>query len=156
MITAWRIVQAHWADNAFDGEGARLYGGRWNREGFPVVYLADSRALAALETLVHAEGSQRTVRYARFAVSFPAQLVTTADLDNLHEALVSPMISPHTQAVGQAWLEAGAYPVLEVRSAIIPEEPNYLLNPRHPKFSAIKIGKSEPFAFDPRLNDKLP
>ena len=151
MISAWRIVRAHRAGNAFDGEGARLFGGRWNPVGFPAVYLADTRALAALETLVHTEAAQRSVRYVRFAVSFPKQLVAIADLDDLAGALASPMVSPRTQAVGQAWLEAGPHPVLEVRSAIIPEEPNYLLNPNHPKFNRVKIGQPEHFAFDPRL-----
>lgn len=151
MITAWRIVQAHWAKSAFEGEGARLYGGRWNRQGQPVVYLADTRALAALETLVHAEGSLRKVRYIRYEVSFPRQLVEAAELAEVGDALSSLMVSPRTQALGSDWLERGSQPVLEVRSAIIPEEPNYLLNPRHPKFGRIKIGKPEGFAFDPRL-----
>ena len=151
VITAWRIVQAQWAGRAFDGEGARLYGGRWNPEGMAVVYLADSRALAALETLVHAEGSLRKVRYARFEVSIPKQLVESVDVSSLSEALSSPILSPKTQAVGRDWLAKARQPVLEVRSAIIPEEPNYLLNPRHPKFDRIKIGKAESFAFDPRL-----
>jgi len=151
MVTAWRIVQAHWAERPFDGEGARLYGGRWNPAGLPVVYLADTRALAALETLVHAEGSLRKVRYARYEVTFPKQLVEVVELSELADALSSLMVSPRTQAVGKEWLERASHPVLEVRSAIIPEEPNYLLNPRHAKFDRIKIGKAETFAFDPRL-----
>jgi RES domain-containing protein len=151
MISAWRIVQSHWAERAFDGEGARLYGGRWNPVGSPVVYLADTRALAALETLVHAEGSLRHVRYVRYEVSFAKQLVEIADLSGMAEVMKGGMVSPRTQAVGAAWLARGSQPVLEVRSAIIPEEPNYLLNPRHPRFDRIKIGKAEPFAFDPRL-----
>ncbi|MGZ0709074.1 RES family NAD+ phosphorylase [Coraliomargarita sp. W4R53] len=151
MITAWRIVQAQWAERAFDGEGARLYGGRWNPAGLPVVYLADTRALAALETLAHAEGSLRKVRYVRYPVTFPKQVVEVADLTGVADALSSLMVSPRTQAVGKAWFERASHPVLEVRSAIIPEEPNYLLNPQHPKFDRIKIGKAEPFGFDPRL-----
>lgn len=152
MITAWRIVQAQWADRAFDGEGARLYGGRWNPLGKPVVYLADTRALAALEMLAHAEGSLRKVRYVRYKVSFSKQLLEVAELSGVVDVLSSLMISPRTQAVGEKWLERASHPVLAVRSAIIPEEPNYLLNPRHPKSDRIKIGKAEPFAFDPRLN----
>ena len=52
-ITAWRIVRARFADSAFDGEGARRYGGRWNSRGTRMVYTAGSQALAALEMLVH-------------------------------------------------------------------------------------------------------
>lgn len=151
MITAWRIVQAQWAERAFDGEGARLYGGRWNPAGLPVIYLADTRALAALETLVHAESSMHQAVYMRFEVSFPKQLVESADMSELGTALTSPMISPATQEFGRDWHTRSAQPVLEVRSAIIPEEPNYILNPKHPKFDRIKIGKAEAFAFDPRL-----
>ena len=36
-----------------DGEGARIYGGRWNHPGHPLVYAAESRSLAILETRVH-------------------------------------------------------------------------------------------------------
>jgi RES domain-containing protein len=151
MITAWRIVQTQWAGRAFDGEGARLYGGRWNGAGHPAVYLADTRALAALETLVHAEGSLRHARYARFEVSFSSQLVEVAELSQAADSLDNLMVSPRTQAIGDRWLSEGQRPVLQICSAIIPEEPNYLLNPRHPKFDQIKIGKAESFAFDPRL-----
>lgn len=151
MITAWRIVQSQWAERAFDGEGARRFGGRWNPEGCAVVYLADTRALAALETRIHAEGSLRKVAYVRFPVSFPKQLIEVADLSDLSDALTGPTVSPRTQALGADWLAGGRQPVLEVRSAIIPEEPNYLLNPRHPKLDQIQIGPAEDFAFDPRL-----
>ena len=52
-ITAWRIVKAKHKKRAFDGEGARIAGGRWNKIGTPMVYTADSLALAALELIVH-------------------------------------------------------------------------------------------------------
>jgi RES domain-containing protein len=53
MISAWRIVQERYSHQAFTGEGARLYGGRWNSPGVPMIYASQSRALAALEMLVH-------------------------------------------------------------------------------------------------------
>jgi RES domain-containing protein len=151
MITAWRIVQTQWAERAFDGEGARLYGGRWNSIGRPAVYLADTRALAALETLVHAEGTLRHARYVRFEVTFSSQLMETVKLSGVGDSLDSLIVSPRTQATGDRWLREGKRPILQIRSAVIPEEPNYLLNPLHPKFDRIKIGKAAPFAFDPRL-----
>ncbi len=53
MLSAWRIVKARHAAAAFDGEGARLNGGRWNSPGVRVVYVSVNKSLAALETLVH-------------------------------------------------------------------------------------------------------
>ena len=45
-ITAWRTTKSDYADTAFSGEGARLYGGRWNPVGVPAVYLSSSRSLS--------------------------------------------------------------------------------------------------------------
>ena len=53
MRGAWRIVKEKHAGTAFDGEGARLYGGRWNSRGTRVVYTSEALSLAALENLVH-------------------------------------------------------------------------------------------------------
>ena len=52
-ITAWRIVKTQHKNTTFDGEGALTVGGRWNKIGIPMIYTADSLALAALETIVH-------------------------------------------------------------------------------------------------------
>ncbi|OYY22581.1 MAG: hypothetical protein B7Y68_08115 [Thiotrichales bacterium 35-46-9] len=37
MLTVWRITTARFVTSAFTGEGARLYGGRWNPKGYPIV-----------------------------------------------------------------------------------------------------------------------
>ncbi|MFO8027664.1 MAG: RES family NAD+ phosphorylase [Opitutales bacterium] len=150
MLETWRIVTRKWAEAAFDGEGARLYGGRWNSPGRAVVYLADSRALAALESLVHHPGIPE-IDYVRFPVRFKSSLVEAVPTTGLEASIRSPVVAPETQAVGDQWLRQGRKPVLEVPSAIIPEEYNYLLNPKHPKFGQIEIGAAEGFAFDPRL-----
>ena len=150
MLTAWRIVTRRWAETAFDGEGARLYGGRWNSPGRAVVYLADSRALAALESLVHHPGIP-DLGYVRFPVRFNSASVERIPMAGLEKFIQSPVIAPETQAVGDDWLKGGRKPILEVPSAIIPEEYNYLLHPAHPKFDQIEIGAAETFAFDPRL-----
>jgi RES domain-containing protein len=52
-ITAWRIFKRRYKASAFTGEGARLFGGRWNSKGIPVVYTSASPSLATLEMLVH-------------------------------------------------------------------------------------------------------
>ena len=55
------------------------------------------------------------------------------------------------KAVGDGWVRAARSAVLALPSVLISGEPNYLLNPAHPDFKKISIGKPEPFAFDPRL-----
>ncbi len=150
MLQAWRIVTRRWAETAFDGEGARLYGGRWNSPGHAVVYLADSRSLAALESLVHHPGIP-DLGYVRFPVRFKSSLVESISTTGLEACIRSLVVAPKTQAVGDQWLRHSRKPILKVPSAIIPEEFNYLLNPAHPKFHQIQIEAAEGFAFDPRL-----
>ena len=52
-VRVWRLCKK--AHAAFDGEGARRAGGRWNRRGTAVVYASQTLSLAALELLVHAD-----------------------------------------------------------------------------------------------------
>jgi RES domain-containing protein len=57
-----------------------------------------------------------------------------------------------TIGIGERFVAEGLSPALAIPSAIVPQEANYLINPLHPRFSAMKIGKSvEPFAFDARI-----
>lgn len=61
---------------------------------------------------------------------------------------------PHTassQALGAAWVQAQPSVALRVPSAVVLGEFNYLLNPAHPDFKRVRIGKPAPFSFDPRL-----
>ena len=66
MIVVWRITKQKHARYAFTGDGARLYGGRWNSPGKLVVYTAESRALALAEILVHLESAAVLSRYVVF------------------------------------------------------------------------------------------
>lgn len=150
MPTVWRITTARFAASAFSGEGARLYGGRWNPKGHAVIYTAESQSLALLEMLVQDEPLR--ARY----VLIPAQL--PADLAVGHvEASALPAdwrtlgTRDALQAIGRAWLEEGSSAVLAVPSAVVPAEHNYLLNPRHPDFARIVIGEPKALDVDVRL-----
>lgn len=151
MVTAWRIVKPYRVAEAFSGEGARLYGGRWNSAGNAVVYAAESKALAALEILVHVDVAELLEEYLCIPVRFDRRLARSLDLHTLPGDWRAPLPPASTQAIGDAWAAESGCAVLEVPSVLIPGESNYLLNPRHPNFGKLRIGAPEPFEFDPRL-----
>jgi RES domain-containing protein len=71
LIQAWRLCQAAHTATAFNGDGARIYGGRWNNKGQPVIYTASSLSLAALEVLAHADTDLMPNDFFSFVVSIP-------------------------------------------------------------------------------------
>ncbi|MCX7046910.1 MAG: RES family NAD+ phosphorylase [Candidatus Sumerlaeota bacterium] len=149
--TAWRIVQDSLKNNSFDGEGARLKGGRWNHKGIAIIYTAGSLSLAVLETLVHVEDPAVLDQYVCIPVEFDESLMQRVDDASLPPGWNSNHISLSAMDVGTKWAQDRSSLVLAVPSAIILPETNYLLNPLHPEFGKIKIGKPLPFPFDPRL-----
>jgi len=151
LLTAWRIVKKRYAGSAFDGEGARLFGGRWNSPGDSVVYLASTRSLAALEMAVHLDRSTLLSSFVLIACEFDERLVTTVAQDRLPAEWRRDPPPPEPAQIGDAWAKASQSAVLAVPSAIILGETNFLLNPGHPDFSKIRIGEPEEFEFDPRL-----
>ncbi len=151
MPTAWRIVKPSRVGDAFSGEGARLYGGRWNSVGVPMVYAAESKALAALEILVHVDVGEIMNDYLCVPVYFDARLMKRVDPRSLPDNWRAPSTSSSTRSLGDAWTADGLSVVLEAPSVIVPGESNYLINPRHPNFGKLKIDPPEPFEFDSRL-----
>jgi len=149
MPRAFRIVSPRFAATAMDGEGARLYGGRWNPPGVPVAYLASSRALAALEMLVHLEGASRKAEFAMIEVEFDAESVAPAP--PLPPGWRNSPPVEATRQIGADWAASARSLFLELPSAVVPEEPIFLFNPRHPDAGSIRIGEPKPFSFDPRL-----
>lgn len=147
---AWRLVKEKHAATAFSGEGAARYGGRWNSRGTWVVYTSSSRALAALESLVHLN-PPLFFRYVLFTIEFDASLIETIPVSQLPPDWAAEPPPPAPQQLGDRWVRETRSAILEVPSTIIPQESNYLLNPAHPDFKSIRIGKPEPFDFDPRL-----
>ncbi|OYW21765.1 MAG: hypothetical protein B7Z52_00430 [Burkholderiales bacterium 12-64-5] len=147
-LQAWRIVKEKHATTAFSGEGARLYGGRWNSKGVSLVYTSSTQALAALESLVHLNPPV-VFTYAVIAIEFDAALVEKVTA--LPPGWADKPARPTTRDIGDLWARELRSAVLQLPSVIIPTEANYLLNPAHPDFKEILIGTPTPFAFDPRL-----
>jgi len=140
LTTAWRICRRPIAD--LSGEGARLYGGRWNSPGRPVVYAAEAAALAVLEVRVHLDldWSLLPADYVLMAIE-----LGSLTIESLEEMADDPV------GFGDAWLESRRSAVLAVPSVLVPESRNLLLNVAHPESSKATIASIRPFAFDERL-----
>lgn len=151
MPEAWSIVKARHAAQAFSGDGARLYGGRWTTRGRRTVYTSASAALAILEVLVHIEAPALLPAYVLVPLSIPDDAIQQLDLAALPPDWREYPAPVRLQELGNAWLDAGGTPVLRVPSAIVPAEFNFVLNPAHPGFARILIGDARPYAFDPSL-----
>jgi RES domain-containing protein len=151
MITAWRIVKRKHARTAFTGEGARIYGGRWNSPGIAIVYTAASQSLAALEMVVHLDSSELLRNYVVFEVGIDESLVVRIGLAQLPRNWRADPPPQKVRDVGDAWAKAATSAVLQVPSSTVPAEYNFLLNPYHPDFPKLVIGKASPFQFDARL-----
>ncbi len=149
MGEAWRLVKVKHAATAFDGEGARLNGGRWNSVGVRMVYVSDTKSLAALETLVHLKLPVAS-KFVAIPLQFDDALVELFPPKNLPAGWDAEPPSHASQQIGDAWAKNSRSALLALPS-VITGETNYLINPAHPDFSKIKIGKPVPFTFDPRL-----
>lgn len=101
-----------------------------------------------LETLVHIHPE---IPYVFIPVEFDESLVERVSVEQLDPLWSSEPPTLTSQSVGNEWVASASSAVMAVPSAIVPEEYNYLLSPRHPRFSEIKIGKPSPCRFDPRL-----
>ena len=125
---------------------ARLYGGRWNRRGQAVVYSSEHLSLAVLEVIVHLELALEDfpADYAKIAIEVP---------DAVRIERIKTLTRTAAQAVeiGAKWYDSGRAVGLLVRSVIVPEEHNLVLNPGHPDFERIRARPARPFRFDPRL-----
>ena len=151
MPRAFRLVQRKHASRGLDGEGARRFGGRWNRPGVAVVYASQSLSLAALELLVHLESAAILGHYVAYQIEFPESAVEELPARRLPVHWRASPAPPALQEIGTRWVRARRSAVLRVPSAVIPPESNYLLNPDHPGFPRFVHSAVERFDFDPRL-----
>jgi RES domain-containing protein len=137
---------------AFDGEGARLAGGRWNHRGVAVVYTSATLSLAALEYFVNLEFATAPSDLVAIPAGIPDGISRTEIGDSALPSNWRAYPAPDRLAdIGSAWTASDRSAVLIVPSAVIPTERNYVLNPGHPEFRAIRVGTAEPFTFDPRM-----
>ena len=152
-ITAWRITLEKHAQEATTGEGAKLYGGRWNPVGYSAVYLAQHLSLAILEIVVHFDRPDKIKNFIAFPVTFDQASIYSLPASSLPQNWSELPIPSSTQAVGKQWLDANKHLVMQVPSTVVPLEANFIVNPRHNNFKNIAIGDPVPLRIDPRIEE---
>src|ERR1700733_4645328 len=136
-MVLYRIVNCSYADD-LSGMGARLYGGRWNSEGKPAIYLASSRSLAVLEVLVHLPPLMIPDNYCLVEIEVPENSITnilTDDLPGSWKDISPPIV---LKQMGDDFLKKKEHLVMKVPSSIVPMEYNYLLNPLNAGMKKVK------------------
>jgi RES domain-containing protein len=151
VLAAWRIIKSRHASTAFRGEGARLFGGRWNSPGIAVVYASESRALAMLEVLAGLGEATHLGAYVLIGAHFDQALLATIDPEELPDNWRAYPPPAAVQAIGDRWVRESTSAILAVPSVLVPAERNYLLNPAHAAFSEVAIGPPQTIPFDLRL-----
>src|SRR5207302_4097007 len=150
-ISAWRITKRKHAKTAFNGSGARRYGGRWNSPGTAIVYTSETQSLAVLEMLVHLDGPDLLQEYVLIGVEIEESLVQNLDFSVLPRNWRTDPAPLALRKIGDEWAVARSSVALRVPSILVPGESNVLINPVHGDFARFVIGKPLAFSFDPRL-----
>jgi RES domain-containing protein len=147
----FRITQEKYADD-LSGNGARLYGGRWNSEGYFAIYTSSSRALALLEILAHTPAKMLDEKkYILITLSVPDSIRHDVILsDNLSSSWDAPDTRPLTRKLGDKFLRNKTSLLLSVPSVLISEEINFVLNPLHSDMKKLRITHRRRIYFDKR------
>jgi RES domain-containing protein len=149
-MRAWRLVGTRHAASALDGIGAARFGGRWNPPGLPMVYLADSLALATLELSVHLTGGRFT--YTAIELDVPDRTLDELDPADLKRRWRDDVEA--TRRIGEAWVRSERSLALTVPSALVDPrsgERNVLLAPRHPAMERVTERQRFTVTLDERL-----
>lgn len=151
MIKLYRICTTeHISD--LSGTGARIYGGRWNHPGYPIVYSSGSRSLAALEFLVHVPMAlapdNLSIAEITITEKIKRESITPKGLPVNWRGYPAP---EQLANIGTKWIKSKSSLLLDIPSAVVDKEVNTLINPLHPDIKHVSLANVEKFYFDSRL-----
>ena len=153
-MTVYRISSCRYIDD-LSGKGAALYGGRWNNKDTYVLYTAQSRALALLETVVHM-GKVPVIGYCMATIEIPEDSIQVYAADQLPNDWDSNPGPDYLRTIGDNFIRSNKYLALQIPSVLMMEDHNYLINPAHPLFRKVSITSQRPISFDERLFPSSP
>lgn len=147
-MVVWRFTQ----HLALDGRGGLFASARWHTRGREILYCAPNPATALLEVLVNS-GVRDAEAFGGFhflKLDVPDEIA----IERVEEGQLPPDWSRHldlTRAWGDRWLREERSAALLVRSVLVPETFNVLINPRHAEAARIAPLAAFPYPLDPRL-----
>jgi RES domain-containing protein len=147
-VIVWRFSR----HESLDGRGGLLASARWHTRGREILYCAPNPAAAVLEILVHNQVREPAAlsRHRFIKLEIPDEI----SRDSVDEAQLPTDWSRRvsvTRAWGDRWLREGRGAVLMVRSVLVPETYNLIINPRHANATRIQRLTSFPYPLDSRL-----
>jgi RES domain-containing protein len=148
-MDVYRFSKVDYAQE-LNGNGAALYGGRWNKKGTPVLYTGGSIEIALLEIVVNTPPSL-VPDLRLITLSIPPESIVTleaADLPKNWSNYPAPTILTE---IAHNWVKSMDSVALKVPSCIVPTAWNYILNCQHPKFQEVRVKSAVKYEFDKRL-----
>ena len=148
-MTVHRICgEAH--NNDISGTGSKLFGGRWNSKGIPMLYVSENISLSVLEMLVHNNFKDFSIPLSILKILLPETIL----INDIKISKLKPDWQDdisYTKFIGNEFIKSNINLVLKVPSAVINEENNLLINPLHKDFKKVKITEVKTFRTDKRF-----
>ena len=150
-MEAYRLSREKFAAT-LSGKGAAIKGARWNSIGCEIIYTASNRSLAMAEVAVHFTLATLPNDYRMVTIFLPndtsIQKLQVTDLPEDWNTFPHPST---TEAIGDRFIAANKYCILQIPSAVTQGDHNLLINPNHTDFKRIKITATDKFPFDKRI-----
>lgn len=152
-MEVYRVGATKYAGD-LSGEGAKLFGGRWNHKTVPCIYTSQSRALAILEYIVNINIDEIPRALSITTFDIPQSEMRLISEDKLPGNWRETPVPSSTKDFGTALLKSLTFAIYKIPSGLMNEEFNFLLNPLHPQHKLFKIIEIKDFIYDVRIKMK--
>lgn len=150
-MNVYRIAKTDYRKD-LSGNGASIYGGRWNQKGTKIVYTSENRSLATVEYLVHLPLSLIPTNLSLVTLDLPDEIIP--EEINVSKLPINWRAYPAPSEladIGTNWTSKNESLLLRVPSAVVEYEYNVLLNPMHPDMNRVSILEIKRLIIDNRL-----
>jgi len=152
LTRVYRIVRKPYSQTPLDGEGTFRYGGRWSSVGTRLAYTSEHLSLAMIEYFVHLDRDDSPKDLVTVIAEIPdGVLKTSITPSQLPENWRQSPPPAELTGIGDQFVRHAAAAILIVPSALATAESNWLVSPRHPEFSGIRVHSVEAFGYDSRF-----